>query len=104
MNQNGEITPDALAHDMHSSIESVMSTLATYLFYLLETSLKIHRALEDFQKGEARTFIAHIEAGLEELNRTKGSLLVFSGFDWIPHSQNPSTMLIATTEDPRNHK
>ncbi|KAI8956594.1 hypothetical protein F5Y11DRAFT_153431 [Daldinia sp. FL1419] len=35
--------------------------------------------IADFQKGETPTFIEHIKVGLQELNRNKSSILMFSG-------------------------
>ena len=39
-----------------------------------------HRLLEDYQKGEASTFVDHIKAGLTTSRQDPDSLLVFSGY------------------------
>lgn len=38
------------------------------------------RAINDFQKGETRTFIKHIEAGVSIALQNPETLLVFSGY------------------------
>lgn len=40
----------------------------------------ICRAIEPFQKGETKTFIQHIERGIEIALQDSESLLVFSGY------------------------
>jgi hypothetical protein len=53
--------------------------LKLYCSWVLTEFICWSRLLEDFQIGEAPTFMEHVKAGVDELVGNERAILVFSG-------------------------